>query len=65
MDKEYEELLRFIHKEKHQKLLEIFMIIDEISKNEDILSFQYKKQFVWVEIKKNEFIRVRIKENKK
>ena len=60
-----DELIRFIQKEKHQKLLEIFMILDEISKKEDILSFEYKKPFLMVKIKPNEYIRVKIKEDKK
>lgn len=60
-----DELIRFIQKEKHQKLFELFMIIDEISKKEDILSFNYKKPFLMVEIQPNYYLRIKIKEDKK
>lgn len=42
------ELIRFINKEKHKKLLEIFMIIEEISKTEDIISFKYENNVLHI-----------------
>ena len=56
------ELIKFIEKEKQQKLLELFLIIDEISHNEDIISFSYDKYFLTVQTGLNDYYRIRIKE---
>lgn len=54
------ELVRFINKEKHKKYLEIFMILDEISKNNNILSFNYDNKYLMVEIAPNDFYRIKL-----
>ena len=56
------ELEMFVNKEKHKKLLEIFMMLDEISKENDILSFEYSKGFLMVEIEPKQYYRIRIDE---
>ena len=57
-DPELYEIVRFIRKEKHKKYLEIFMVIDEISKNEDIISFTYKENCLIVQTGVKEFYRI-------
>lgn len=56
-----EELERFLQKEKHKKFLELFMIIEEISKTEDIISFTYNKNYLIVQIGVNDYYRIHLK----
>ena len=59
------ELERFINKDKQKRYLEIFMILDEIARKEDIISFTYDKNYLMVQTGVNEYIRVMLKEVKK
>lgn len=52
------ELYQFINKEKQKKYLEIFMILDEISRKEDIISFTYSKDILMVQIGSNDYYRI-------
>ena len=52
------ELKRFINKEKHKKLLEIFMILDEINKTEDIISFNYENNTLMVRVGLKDYYRI-------
>lgn len=54
------ELEMFVNKEKQKKFLEVFMILDEISKENDILSFEYSKGFLTVEVKPKEYYRIMV-----
>lgn len=56
------ELVRFINKEKQKIYLELFLIITEISKTEDIISFTYDKNYLTVQTGVNDYIRVKLKE---
>lgn len=58
------ELIRFINKEKHKQLLELFMILDEVSKQHDIMSFKYDGVYLTIQISLNEYYRIKIKEVK-
>ena len=57
MDKE---ILRFFRKEKHKRMLELFMILDEISKTEDIISFSYTDNILMVKTGTKDYYRVKI-----
>lgn len=54
------ELIRFVRKEKHKELLEVFLIIDEIAKNNDILSFSYTQDYLTIQIGLNEYYRIKM-----
>lgn len=56
------EIERFIHKENQKKWLEIFMIIEEIEKDNNIISFTYDKDLLIIKIGVNDYIRVNLKE---
>lgn len=60
MNNETKELKDFIRKENQKKWLEIFMILDEISQTEDIISFTYDKYYLTIKIGKNDYIRVHL-----
>ena len=55
-----DELKRFLKKDKQKKYLEIFMILDEISRKEDIISFTYENNILFVRIGKNDYYRIRL-----
>ena len=52
------EIYQFINKEKQKKYLEIFMILDEIARKEDIISFTYSKDILTVQIGLNDYYRI-------
>lgn len=54
------ELERFIKKDKQKLYLEIFMILDEISNKEDIISFTYENNILYVRISENDYYRIKI-----
>ena len=56
------ELERYINKEKQKKWLEIFMILTEINKKEDIISFSYNKDYLLVQIGLKDYYRISLKE---
>ena len=56
------ELERYINKEKQKKWLEIFMILCEINKKEDIISFSYDKDYLLVRIGLKDYYRIDLKE---
>lgn len=56
------EIERFIHKENQKKWLEIFMIIEEIEKDNNIISFTYEKDLLTIKVGVNDYIRVNLKE---
>ena len=53
-----------LQKIKQKEYLEIFMIIDELSRKNDILSFTYDRNFLIVRTGVNDYIRILIKEVK-
>lgn len=53
-----EELEKFIRKENQKKYLEIFLILDQISKNENIISFNFSKDILTVQIGINDYYRI-------
>ena len=59
------EIYQFINKEKQKKYLEIFMILDEISRKEDIISFNYENNYLIVQIGKNDYYRILFNEEVK
>ena len=58
------ELIDFINKDRQKKYLEIFMILDELSRKEDIISFSYENNLLWIKVGKNDYYRIRLKEVK-
>lgn len=56
------EIERFIHKENQKKWLELFMIIEEIEKDNNIISFTYDKDLLIIKVGVNDYIRVNLKE---
>lgn len=56
------ELKRFIRKETQKKYLEIFLILDQLSSNEDIISFTYEDNFLIVRTGVNDYYRIDLKE---
>ena len=59
------EIYQFINKEKQKKYLEILMILDEISRKEDIISFNYENNYLIVQIGKNDYYRILFNEEVK
>jgi hypothetical protein len=55
------ELERFINKEKQKKWLDLFMMITELNKTEDIISFTYDKNYLVVQIGVNDYYRIHLK----
>ena len=55
------ELERFIEKENQKKFLELFMILTEINKTEDIISFTYDKNYLTIKTGVNEYYRIHLK----
>jgi hypothetical protein len=55
------ELERFINKEKQKKWLDLFMIITELNKTEDIISFTYDKNYLVVQVGVNDYYRIHLK----
>ena len=58
------ELERFINKEKQKKWLDLFMLITELNKTEDIISFTYNQDYLIVQIGVNDYYRINLKEVK-
>jgi len=54
------ELLRFLEKDKQKLYLEIFMIITELSKKENIISFTYKDNYLMIQTDVNDYYRIKI-----
>lgn len=54
-----DEIVRFLRKEKHKKFLELFMILDEISKTEDIIAFSYSDNYFMVKTGDKEYYRIK------
>lgn len=52
------ELEEFINKDKQKKYLEIFMILEEIARKEDIISFTYDQNYLTVQIGLNDYYRI-------
>ena len=57
-----DEIKRFIKKDKQKKYLELFMIIDQISQSEDIISFIYEDNLLIVKVSDNDYYRIWLKE---
>ena len=58
------ELIDFINKDRQKKYLEIFMILDQVSREKDIISFTYENNLLWIKVGKNDYYRIRFKEVK-
>lgn len=56
MDKE---ILRFFQKEKHKKFLELFMILEELSRTEDIIAFSYSENCLMVKTSEKDYYRIK------
>ena len=59
------DIQKFINKELSNIYLEIYFILDEISRKENIISFSYKSPYLMVQIGKNDYYRINLKEVKK
>lgn len=56
------ELERYINKEKQKRWLDLFMIITELNKTEDIISFTYNKNYLIVQVGLNDYYRIHLKD---
>lgn len=56
------ELIYFINKDRQKIYLEIFMILDELSRKENIISFTYDKDYLMVRTGVNDYYRIFMKE---
>lgn len=56
------ELRKFLYKDNQKKYLEIFMILDEISRKENIISFSYSNNYLFVRVGLNDYYRINLKE---
>ena len=59
------EIQRFINKEIQKKYLNIFFILDEIARKENIISFTYKDNYLMVQTGVNDYYRINLKEEVK
>ena len=56
------ELRKFLYKDNQKKYLEIFMILDELSRKENIISFSYSDNYLIVRVGLNDYYRINLKE---
>ena len=56
------EIINFINKDKQKKYLEIFMILDQIARKEDIISFIYENNCLLVRTGLNDYYRINMEE---
>ena len=56
------EIINFINKDKQKKYLEIFMILDQIARKEDIISFNCDMNYLIVQTGLNDYYRINMKE---
>lgn len=56
------ELIYYINKDRQKIYLEIFMILDELSRKENIISFTYDKDYLMVRTGVNDYYRIFMKE---
>lgn len=54
------ELIKFLEKDKQKLYLEIFMIITELSKKENIISFTYMDNYLMIQTGANDYYRIKI-----
>lgn len=59
------EIQRFINKELQKKYLEIFFILDEIARKENIISFTYQNNYLLVQTGVNDYYRINLSEEVK
>lgn len=57
-----DDLIKFLKKDKQKKYLEIFLILDEISQKEDIISFTYKNKELLIQVSEKDYYRINLKE---
>lgn len=57
-----EDLLKYVEKEKQKLYLDLFMIITELAKTENIISFNYKDNYLTVQIGLNDYYRIHIED---
>ena len=55
---------KLLRKVKQKEYLEIFMILDQIGRKNDIISFSYDGYYLMVQTGLNDYIRVKLKEVK-
>ena len=55
-----QELVNFIEKGKQERFLELFMILTELNKTEDIISFTYDKYYLTVRTGVNDYYRIHL-----
>ena len=56
------ELKNFLYKDNQKKYLEIFLILDELSRKENIISFSYSDNYLFVRVGLNDYYRINLKE---
>lgn len=56
------DMINFINKDKQKKYLELFMILDEIARKEDIISFTYENNYLLVRVGVNDYYRINMEE---
>lgn len=56
-----EELVRFIEKDKQKKWFDLFMILTEFNKKEDIISFTYDKNYITIKTGVNDYYRIHLR----
>lgn len=54
------ELEKFIEKDKQNRFLELFMILTELNKTEDIISFTYDKYYLTIKTGVNDYYRIHL-----
>lgn len=54
------DLYNFINKELERKYFDIYMILCELCKYENIISFSYKDKYFTVQVNENDYYRIKI-----
>lgn len=52
------DIIRYIEKEKQKLYLDLFMIITQLAKKENIISFTYKDNYLTVQTGVNDYYRI-------
>lgn len=56
------EIETFLKKDKQKKYLEIFLILDELSNKENIISFTYKDNYLLVQVGERDYYKIDMEE---
>lgn len=55
-------IIKEVRKNNSKFLFNIFLILDEIAEEKNIISFKYEKPYLWVRVSIKDYYRIELKE---